>query len=478
MAIEKIDNRKTEMKKIFIFLLFAATASGAIFLNSFNSGLISEELKVRHDLDRTHMGSEELDNILIRPQGMAYKRPGTEYIAERLCKYIPEVPEVPAVPPAPIRDEAFAICANTVIDFLDSEYNFLESVVIDSSSCREVTVSVDGVVVTGGASSTYPIMRIDADMNSDNDYYSPDGGWGFTYLLNTTNGVVFSSDGAYLYALITDVGVSSLSHLFKFDDSDGSQVWRAQILALGNCLALDDDGYIYTYTGGYKGIIKFDPDSGSQVDTYPHTPYISQRHTRDIHVDDDMGVVIVTGNASSGRPQMTIFQLDGSLDTEITFENSADLIYSVTTKGDYIYCCGNRMNMGAYNAAVFKLESDGTIVDYYDTGYHSTFLWLDHDENINVRGLYSEDTNIHVFDDDLTLLSSHAYAGVSVTGMAGEIIPYMDAGTPAVPAVPGYWSIGTGPTGAIRLIPFEHSTNDAYVLEFGHKYIGFLRTVQ
>lgn len=72
--------KKAARKLIIIILLFAATASASIFLNSFNSGLISEELKVRHDLDRTHMGSEVLDNILIRPQGMAYKRPGTECI--------------------------------------------------------------------------------------------------------------------------------------------------------------------------------------------------------------------------------------------------------------------------------------------------------------------------------------------------------------------------------------------------------------
>ena len=45
------------------------------------------------------MGSEELENILIRPQGMAFKRPGTEYIASLYdgYEYIAEVPEIPAV---------------------------------------------------------------------------------------------------------------------------------------------------------------------------------------------------------------------------------------------------------------------------------------------------------------------------------------------------------------------------------------------
>jgi len=33
-------------------------------------------------------------------------------------------------------------------------------------------------------------------------------------------------------------------------------------------------------------------------------------------------------------------------------------------------------------------------------------------------------------------------------------------------------------TSNVRLIPFEYSDSDAYVLELGHEYIGFLRTVE
>jgi len=49
--------------------------------------------------------------------------------------------------------------------------------------------------------------------------------------------------------------------------------------------------------------------------------------------------------------------------------------------------------------------------------------------------------------------------------------------TPAVPAYTAHKDFGTPLTSTIRLIPFEYATNDAYVLEFGHQYIGFLRTV-
>ena len=77
------------MKRFIIYYLIfmiCATASASIFLNSFNSGRLSEDLKARHELDRTAMGSETLDNILIRPQGMAYKRPGTEFIDNEITE--------------------------------------------------------------------------------------------------------------------------------------------------------------------------------------------------------------------------------------------------------------------------------------------------------------------------------------------------------------------------------------------------------
>jgi hypothetical protein len=87
----------SDMKKLLIILLlFAAiaTASASIFINSFNSGQLSKDMKQRHDLDRTSMGSETLQNILIRPQGMAYKRPGTEFIAGSYGKYTADAGQV------------------------------------------------------------------------------------------------------------------------------------------------------------------------------------------------------------------------------------------------------------------------------------------------------------------------------------------------------------------------------------------------
>lgn len=68
------------MKKYLLLFLFAVTASGSLFLNSFNSGILSPDMKFRFDVDKRSMGLEEMENMLVRPQGMGYKRPGTEFI--------------------------------------------------------------------------------------------------------------------------------------------------------------------------------------------------------------------------------------------------------------------------------------------------------------------------------------------------------------------------------------------------------------
>jgi len=73
------------MKKYLIILLFLCTLAMGTQL-SFNSGQLSEMMKWRVDTDKHTMGAEELENVLVRPKGLAYKRPGTELVDETLVK--------------------------------------------------------------------------------------------------------------------------------------------------------------------------------------------------------------------------------------------------------------------------------------------------------------------------------------------------------------------------------------------------------
>jgi len=66
------------MKKCLIILFLCSLAVGAQL--SFNSGRMSPLMKYRVDMDNHSMGSEQLENILVRAKGRASKRPGTEYV--------------------------------------------------------------------------------------------------------------------------------------------------------------------------------------------------------------------------------------------------------------------------------------------------------------------------------------------------------------------------------------------------------------
>lgn len=67
------------MKKYVIILLFLSSLAIGAQL-SFNSGQLGRLMKYRVDVDKHSMGASELENVIVRSQGMAYKRPGTEYI--------------------------------------------------------------------------------------------------------------------------------------------------------------------------------------------------------------------------------------------------------------------------------------------------------------------------------------------------------------------------------------------------------------
>lgn len=73
------------MKKyIVIILLLCSLAIGTQL--SFNSGQLSQLMKYRVDTEKHTMGAAEMENVLVRTKGLAYKRPGTEFIDETLVE--------------------------------------------------------------------------------------------------------------------------------------------------------------------------------------------------------------------------------------------------------------------------------------------------------------------------------------------------------------------------------------------------------
>ena len=70
------------MKYVILIVALSALCLAAPLFNSFNSGELSPLLKYRVDLEKRHMGVENMENMLVKPQGATFRRPGTEYIAD------------------------------------------------------------------------------------------------------------------------------------------------------------------------------------------------------------------------------------------------------------------------------------------------------------------------------------------------------------------------------------------------------------
>lgn len=68
------------MKKLLFILIFCSVGASAPLFNAFNSGELSPLIKYRVDLEKRQMGVETMENFLVKQQGAAFRRPGTEYI--------------------------------------------------------------------------------------------------------------------------------------------------------------------------------------------------------------------------------------------------------------------------------------------------------------------------------------------------------------------------------------------------------------
>jgi hypothetical protein len=72
------------MKRIFIIILFLPSAVFALsaVITSFSAGEITPRLYGRTDVEQFYDGCRVIENMFVKPQGPAQKRPGTYYVAE------------------------------------------------------------------------------------------------------------------------------------------------------------------------------------------------------------------------------------------------------------------------------------------------------------------------------------------------------------------------------------------------------------
>jgi hypothetical protein len=135
------------VKKLILILLCCSAASGTILINSFNSGQLSKDLKYRADLEQHEMASETMTNVLVRPQGMGYRRPGTEYIdTKRTTTITPAVGAYPTLRAATDQADP-GLTQTTPISNLTE----LENMANDLTGNYYLTGDIDASATSGGA---------------------------------------------------------------------------------------------------------------------------------------------------------------------------------------------------------------------------------------------------------------------------------------------------------------------------------------
>ncbi len=561
------------MRKLAIILLLTSAASASIFLNSFNSGQMDIKLKIRHDLDQTSMGSETLQNILIRPQGMAFKRPGTEFIDYRIQEVnIPTTTTVTTgeYPTLQVADGTFVaqqadpgLTHTTAI----ANVNDLQAMNNDLTGNYYLTADIDASATSawnGGAGFVpigdnltpflgtldgcgYTITGLTINRNSTYQglfgQIGPNSGGVKVYNL-TLSAIDIQGSGGFCGGLAGAI------------DGEGLSLCTVSgiITALGS--AVSDFGGMVGRTDGDATIYDCQSsvvvDAGSShTDTSPQYVggFVGQAGSAAVNTifDNCRSTGNVTGTGVGGSSGDSVGGFAGYSEEYATFQDCAATgdVSGDSTVGGFIgeaavgttfTRCSARGDVSI--AAVtgggggFAGTASGTGGD--TSAFTDCYSW----GNVNAVGLlgYAGGFGQYVYGDVQTT-NCYSIGTVTGAGGVGGYMQFTDNSGAYIPTITAsFWDtessgeedgIGfddapliTAPTGndtdtmktqttftdagwdfdtiwdmnetetptttiqtlsladdnAVRLIPFEYATNDAYVLEFGHRYIGFLRT--
>ena len=546
------------MRKLtIIILLFATTVSASLFINSFNSGQLGKDLKSRHDLDRTSMGSEELENILIRPQGMAFKRPGTEFIDTEIAEYgiqIIVTPEVLGDYPTlrattdqadPGLTHTLAISNVTELQAMNNDKtgNYYLTSDIDASATStwnggagfapigpytndfqladRFTGTFDGCGYTisdlyinlgtgwnsslfGCVSSPAKIANVtleNVNIIGDNYYTGAlvsqvrtyDAGGDVLIQNCHSSGTITSYDGGmgYFGGLIGSVGIkagNSTSRTYVYDSSSsctldmsnataysarGGFLGNGQFAIISNCFATgsltggdygdssiggfvgnivqSDLTFCYatgsiegggSYCGGFAGtvsiLVNFDSCSATgSIDTSTISGGFAG-----IVSSDGSNACIFTDCYAWGdvtTPSVVGGFVGSSDDSNTTYTNcySVGLVTGNTDIGGF----GGNVHVSTnWSDCYWDTETSGNATTDQNIGTGHTTLWMKTKSNFTDAGW------------DMDTIWYQAYTAIN------------------------YGDLGGG-GGNVRLIPFEFSVSEAYVIEMGHNYLSFFRTV-
>jgi len=237
-----------------------------------------------------------------------------------------------------------------------------------STSAGRMAQDSDGTLYFGrdiDLTYTTGIVKISADGTIDDDFFSPTGGWPAS---GAIYGVKVSSDNLYLYVY------GNMKKLYKFNLSDGSEVWQVTTHAnyYGYNIDIDSNDNVYVAESGILDILncaKFTAADGSKTELTDMGPGGA---TYDVCVDNGMsytsgktGVVIVGGfdyqnTTPDGLYNLAIRDLDNTDGTQIalggTYEYAPGWYRTYVIGADRIATYNNYIYVFC-NGVVYKLDS-------------------------------------------------------------------------------------------------------------------------
>ena len=517
------------MKKLILIFLLCSICSGVSpSITSFTTGQVVPFMEGRTDFQGYSSSSRILENILIYPQGPVIRRPGTRFIGQGgvIKKNIDII--TTSWPTTYWAD-------NGTLRWVDENYeneDFLTTV----AGTLTLDIAIDGDVIYADSNGVH---KIDIDGNSFRNFYVYTS---TASQLAFSTGVKITNSQEFVWVTLKHDDFTTSLHKFNRATgvevfTDGSIAGSHFGIAVDS----EDRVYygsVFVNGSDTDGLNRRDSDGViDKTFRIPNSLDVVLFHIRDISVDEENGFVYAGGFVTDIVPNPVeryhVFKWkisDESFIAQKQIENSIARTFRILKKGDFLYLAGEIMDWSGTDYSVFKLDLDLDIVAAYDTGFFTGWIHFDDERRLVVAGSVTEE-NFYVFDDNLDLLETHnvisldtRFSSESVRVPAtlsrsspipvlvcidnhgfetGENVLFEDVGGTielngnvyTITVLNGncftvddsnaleftIWTSGgtvVADEPIIRLIPFEYSTDDSYVLSWGPKSLGFYRTTE
>lgn len=497
------------MKKLLLILICSTCLAVSPTINSFNAGQVTRLMEPRTSFEKYQSSNRTIENMLIKVHGPVVRRPGTFYVATAESRGVG------------VLTNFFLGLVRTPLSDGDIVFKY-----ISSDGALSGTWAGDGGWGTGVGTSFFKCADIfhDSEKNSYVGFVGSGVGatgdvvakldadgvlvtsWGNSGFVGSAPapqpGLVFRAltvdDDDNLYVARTGSGSGLRSVLVKYDSNgdvvtdfgdNGAIIWdpgnRRINLQVNKLVIQGDNIYICgdpTSFSGFYNICAFNKTTGAVDTTWATNGYSrtldngNNSEASSISFDGD-GKLYVHVFDATNQGSLYRLNVDGSVDATFNqkfFDVVAPIPVAQGSSAGYdsqidkdgnIWAFYNMAGSFIYRLKKFNPAGDELVSIEIDGGSRNAFC------------MYTEDNFVYLGATDnwggFNSITRYSLAGVRDTGfgisLGGTVSPVvMKPSGDTISSGSGEPSLDP-----IRLIPFEYSTDDSYVLELGNSYIRF-----